>query len=60
MQEEPSNMGAWTFVHERLHTALRDRAELRHLARSASASPASGSTKVHDREQRELLTAAFE
>jgi 2-oxoglutarate dehydrogenase complex dehydrogenase (E1) component-like enzyme len=60
VQEEPSNMGAWTFVHERLHTVLRDRAELRHLARDASASPASGSIKVHDREQRELLTAAFE
>jgi multifunctional 2-oxoglutarate metabolism enzyme len=60
VQEEPSNMGAWTFVHERLHTVLRDRAELRHLARVASASPASGSIKVHDREQRDLLTAAFE
>jgi 2-oxoglutarate dehydrogenase E1 component len=59
VQEEPSNMGAWTFVHERLHRVLRDRAELRHLARAASASPASGSTKVHDHEQRELLTAAF-
>ncbi len=60
VQEEPSNMGAWTFVHERLHRVLRDRAELRHLARAASASPASGSTKVHDREQRELLNAAFD
>jgi multifunctional 2-oxoglutarate metabolism enzyme len=59
VQEEPENMGAWTFVHERLHRLLRDRAELRHIAREASASPASGSTKVHDREQRELLTAAF-
>jgi 2-oxoglutarate dehydrogenase E1 component len=59
VQEEPSNMGAWTFVHERLHRVLRDRAELRHVARAASASPASGSTKVHDREQRALLDAAF-
>ena len=59
VQEEPSNMGAWTFVHERLHTLLRDRAELRHIARVASASPASGSTKIHDREQRELLASAF-
>ena len=59
VQEEPSNMGAWTFVHERLAGALRDRAELHRIARSASASPASGSTKVHDREQRALLDAAF-
>jgi len=59
VQEEPANMGAWTFVHERVHALLRDRAELRHLARPASASPASGSTKIHEREQRELLAEAF-
>jgi 2-oxoglutarate dehydrogenase E1 component len=59
VQEEPSNMGAWAFVQERLRTLLGDRAELQHIARAASASPASGSTKIHDREQRELLTAAF-
>ena len=29
------------------------------IARAASASPASGSTKVHEKEQRELLTSAF-
>jgi 2-oxoglutarate dehydrogenase E1 component len=59
VQEEPSNMGAWTFVHERLADTLRDRAQLQRIARAASASPASGSTKVHDREQRALLEAAF-
>ena len=59
VQEEPSNMGAWTFVHERLRSVLADRGELRSIARSASASPASGSMKIHDREQRELITAAF-
>jgi 2-oxoglutarate dehydrogenase E1 component len=59
VQEEPENMGAWMFVSERLRRALDLRVPLRHLARDASASPASGSTKVHDREQRELLTAAL-
>jgi 2-oxoglutarate dehydrogenase complex dehydrogenase (E1) component-like enzyme len=52
-------MGAWSFVHARLHRLLRDRADLRHIARRASASPASGSMKVHDREQAELLAAAL-
>ena len=52
-------MGAWDFVHERLRPLLGDRAELRHVARAASASPASGSSKIHDREQRELLAAAL-
>jgi 2-oxoglutarate dehydrogenase complex dehydrogenase (E1) component-like enzyme len=58
VQEEPENMGAWTFVHGRLHKLLRDR-DLRHIARDASASPASGSQTVHDREQDELLERAL-
>ena len=60
VQEEPENMGAWNFMHGRLHTILRDRATLKHIAREPSASPASGSQKVHDREQAELLAAAFD
>jgi 2-oxoglutarate dehydrogenase E1 component len=60
VQEEPANMGGWTFVHARLARALRDRAELRHVAREASASPATGSQTIHEREQQQLLAAAFE
>jgi 2-oxoglutarate dehydrogenase E1 component len=59
VQEEPANMGAWNFVHGKLLRVLRDRAELRHIARKASASPASGSQKVHEREQQELIAAAL-
>src|SRR5262245_41555260 len=60
VQEEPANMGAWNFVHARLARSLRDRAELRHVAREASASPATGSQTIHEREQEQLLAAAFE
>jgi 2-oxoglutarate dehydrogenase complex dehydrogenase (E1) component-like enzyme len=59
VQEEPENMGAWAFVRDRIGALLPDDAELRPIARAASASPASGSTKVHDREQRDVLTAAL-
>ena len=59
VQEEPANMGAWNYIHIRLHRVLRDRAKLKHVARAPSASPASGSVKVHDAEQRRLLAAAF-
>jgi 2-oxoglutarate dehydrogenase complex dehydrogenase (E1) component-like enzyme len=52
-------MGAWNFVHGRLHRILRDRVELRHLARATSPSPASGSLTVHEREQEQLLADAF-
>ncbi len=59
VQEEPANMGAWNYAHGKLHRIVRERADLHHIARHASGSPASGSTKVHDREQRELLDAAL-
>jgi 2-oxoglutarate dehydrogenase complex dehydrogenase (E1) component-like enzyme len=59
VQEEPANMGAWNYIHLRLHRVLRDRAKLKHIARAPSASPASGSAKVHDAEQQRLLAAAF-
>jgi 2-oxoglutarate decarboxylase len=59
VQEEPGNMGAWNFVHGRLHRILRERVELRHIARATSASPASGSLTVHEREQEQLLAEAF-
>jgi 2-oxoglutarate dehydrogenase E1 component len=59
VQEEPGNMGAWGFVHGRLLRVARGRnAELRHVARKASASPASGSMKVHEREQADLIALA--
>jgi 2-oxoglutarate dehydrogenase E1 component len=59
VQEEPENMGAWPYVHQRLHKVLRERAKLKHVARAPSASPATGSSKVHDAEQQRLLAAAF-
>jgi 2-oxoglutarate decarboxylase len=60
LQEEPENMGAWTFVHGRLHRLLREDYTLRHVSRAESASPATGSSTVHQREQADLLTRAFD
>ncbi|MDQ6910040.1 MAG: multifunctional oxoglutarate decarboxylase/oxoglutarate dehydrogenase thiamine pyrophosphate-binding subunit/dihydrolipoyllysine-residue succinyltransferase subunit, partial [Actinomycetota bacterium] len=59
LQEEPENMGAWPFVHDRLHRLLWDRFELSHVSRSRSASPATGSQTVHLHEQQELLDRAL-
>jgi 2-oxoglutarate dehydrogenase E1 component len=55
LQEEPENMGPWPFVHLLLHRILRDRAQLRHVSRPPSASPATGSQTVHAREQADLI-----
>jgi 2-oxoglutarate decarboxylase len=60
LQEEPENMGPWNFVHGRLHRLLRDEYTLRHVSRPESASPASGSHTVHQRQQADLLAGAFD
>jgi 2-oxoglutarate dehydrogenase E1 component len=59
VQEEPENMGAWSFVHGRLHRLLRDRLALSHVSRAESASPATGSAALHLLEQEDLLVRAF-
>jgi 2-oxoglutarate dehydrogenase E1 component len=59
VQEEPHNMGGWTFVRERLESLLSDANELRYIGRTASASPATGSYSVHQREQADLVSQAL-
>jgi len=59
LQEEPENMGAWSFVHARLHAALPDRLRLRHVSRNESASPAIGSAALHNLEQADLMRRAI-
>jgi 2-oxoglutarate dehydrogenase E1 component len=59
VQDEPENMGAWSFVHGRLHAVLRDRHRLFHATRAESASPATGSAALHHLELEDLLARAF-
>jgi 2-oxoglutarate decarboxylase len=59
VQEEPENMGAWWFMFRHLSGKLPDGIVLGHAARYESASPATGSVRVHEQEQRELLDRAF-
>ena len=39
VQEEPANMGAWNYIHIRLHRVLHDRAKLKHVARAPEREP---------------------
>jgi 2-oxoglutarate dehydrogenase E1 component len=59
VQEEPHNMGGWTFVCERLESLLGAEKELKYVGRTASASPATGSYSVHQNEQRDLVSQAL-
>src|SRR5438094_949193 len=56
-QEEPENMGAWTFIESRLRTILCS--EIAYAGREASASPAVGALARHKREQARLVADAF-
>jgi 2-oxoglutarate dehydrogenase E1 component len=58
-QEEPANMGAWSFVRERIQGALLPRQCLVYAGRPEAASPATGSRRVHQEEQAALVAAAF-
>ncbi|MHC5022645.1 MAG: 2-oxoglutarate dehydrogenase E1 component [Planctomycetota bacterium] len=57
VQEEPKNMGAWTFID----TAFRDQLdlELHYVGRERSATPAVASTKMHQEEQEQILIRAL-
>ncbi|HYM61372.1 MAG TPA: multifunctional oxoglutarate decarboxylase/oxoglutarate dehydrogenase thiamine pyrophosphate-binding subunit/dihydrolipoyllysine-residue succinyltransferase subunit, partial [Thermoanaerobaculia bacterium] len=59
VQEEPRNMGAWPFLHERLGGLLSGTQKLRYAGRPVSASPATGSHHRHEEQQRELVEMAI-
>ncbi len=59
LQEEPKNMGAWSFLAERFREDILPPQRLRYAGRAASASTATGSMKRHLAEQEELLTSAL-
>jgi 2-oxoglutarate dehydrogenase E1 component len=58
VQEEPDNMGALSFVVPRLRRLFPERRVLS-IKRSAAASPATGSAKAHDLEQKTLISLAL-
>jgi 2-oxoglutarate dehydrogenase E1 component len=58
VQEEPDNMGALSFVVPRLRRLFPEHKVLS-IKRSAAASPATGSAKAHDLEQKTLISLAL-
>ncbi len=58
VQEEPANMGALSYVMPLLKKNVGDRS-LTSVKRTASASPATGSAKAHEMEERTLVDLAF-
>ncbi len=58
VQEEPANMGALFYVMPLLRKLARDRAVLS-VKRTANATPATGSAKAHEIEEKTLIDLAF-
>jgi 2-oxoglutarate dehydrogenase E1 component len=53
VQEEPKNMGAYSFM-------LMHYGPIECISRKASASPATGYNKIHNKEQEEIIQKALE
>ncbi|WP_409288709.1 2-oxoglutarate dehydrogenase E1 component [Peribacillus sp. SCS-37] len=54
-QEEPKNMGAWSFVEPRLATAAPDNVKVQYVGRKRRSSPAEGDPNVHKKEQQRII-----
>jgi 2-oxoglutarate dehydrogenase E1 component len=60
VQEEPKNRGCWTFMEPRLRELLPAGSTLTYCGREEAASPATGSHKMHEVEEEELLEQALD
>jgi 2-oxoglutarate dehydrogenase E1 component len=62
-QEEPKNMGGWTFVRDFIEDAMQaasmQQSRLEYAGRPAAASPATGSFARHVKEQKQLVAEAL-
>jgi len=62
-QQEPKNMGAYSYVAPRVETTTRElnknEKKARYVGRPVSAAPATGMGKVHQKEYEDILTGVF-
>ncbi len=58
-QEEPKNQGAWDFSKVRIPAFINSRWELGCAAREPSSVPAGGSSKLHAKEQQDIINKAL-
>ena len=55
-QEEPKNMGAWSYAAPQLRVATGNMLTIRYIGRPERASPAEGYSKAHDEEQKRIVS----
>lgn len=59
VQEEPRNMGAWIFMRDRWLDGRLGNRKITYVGRPTSATPAVGSAKAHEKEQKLLIETAL-
>jgi 2-oxoglutarate dehydrogenase E1 component len=60
VQEEPKNMGAWSYVAPRLRASAGNAMVIRHIGRPERASPAEGYLVSHNAEQKRIIAEVLE
>ncbi|RYL93114.1 2-oxoglutarate dehydrogenase E1 component [Sporolactobacillus sp. THM7-4] len=55
LQEEPKNMGAWSYVELRIRKIIPAGAGLRYIGRPERSSPATGEPEFHKKEQKRII-----
>ena len=60
LQEEPQNMGAWSYIAPKLREVADPAIPIVYVGRPESASPAEGSLARHTIEQHRIITAALQ
>ncbi|PLR98806.1 2-oxoglutarate dehydrogenase E1 component [Bacillus sp. T33-2] len=59
VQEEPKNMGAWTFVEPRINEAAPNSIRVSYIGRRRRSSPAEGEPDIHKLEQARIVIEAL-
>ena len=63
-QQEPKNMGAYTYINPRIETATREingaEKRPRYVGRPVSGAPATGMSKVHQKEYDNIMNGVFD
>ncbi|MBM7584135.1 2-oxoglutarate dehydrogenase E1 component [Bacillus pakistanensis] len=59
VQEEPKNMGGWTFAESRLREIAPDGVEVQYIGRRRRSSPSEGEPTVHKKEQARIINEAL-
>ncbi|WP_209122206.1 2-oxoglutarate dehydrogenase E1 component [Alkalihalobacillus sp. BA299] len=59
VQEEPKNMGVWTYIEPRLRALLQN-VPVKYIGRISRSSPAEGDPNVHKKEQERIIYEAIQ